>query len=81
MLGTLFAHNDGGVPNTVIEIPDRSEKTFGNLVFFFEFACAVSGYARCKSVRSAQVEAYKEEYVCASRKPGYEEGRKALERE
>ena len=44
MLGTLFAHNDGGVPNTVIEIPDRSEKTFGNLVFFFEFACAVSGY-------------------------------------
>ncbi len=41
--------------------------------------CGFRIYARCKSVRSAQVEAYKEEYVCASRKPGYEEGRKTLE--
>ena len=82
MLGTLFAHNDGGVPNTVIEIPDRSEKTFGNLVFFFEFACAVSGYMLgVNPFDQPGVEAYKKNMFALLGKPGYEEGRKALERE
>lgn len=80
MLGTLFAHNDGGVPNTVIEIPDRSEKTFGNLVFFFEFACAVSGYMLgVNPFDQPGVEAYKKNMFALLGKPGYEEGRKALE--
>ena len=43
-LGTILAHTDGGVPNIVIDIDERSEKTFGELVYFFELACAVSGY-------------------------------------
>ena len=80
MLGTLFAHNDGGVPNTVIEIPDRSEKTFGNLVFFVEFACAVSGYMLgVNPFDQPGVEAYKKNMFALLGKPGYEEGRKALE--
>ena len=80
MLGTLFAHNDGGVPNTVIEIPDRSEKTFGNLVFFFEFACAISGYMLgVNPFDQPGVEAYKKNMFALLGKPGYEEGRKALE--
>ena len=80
MLGTLFAHNDGGMPNTVIEIPDRSEKTFGNLVFFFEFACAVSGYMLgVNPFDQPGVEAYKKNMFALLGKPGYEEGRKALE--
>ena len=80
MLGNLFAHNDGGVPNTVIEIPDRSEKTFGNLVFFFEFACAVSGYMLgVNPFDQPGVEAYKKNMFALLGKPGYEEGRKALE--
>ena len=80
MLGTLFAHNDGGVPNTVIEIPDRSEKTFGNLVFFFEFACAVSGYMLgVNPFDQPGVEAYKKNMFALLGKPGYEEGKKALE--
>ena len=44
MTGTLFAHNDGGVPNVVIEVDNRDEYNFGWLVYFFEIACAVSGY-------------------------------------
>ena len=70
MLGTLFAHNDGGVPNTVIEIPDRSEKTFGNLVFFFEFACAVSGYMLgVNPFDQPGVEAYKKNMFALLDKP------------
>ncbi len=44
MKATLYAHMDGGVPNIVIEVPDRSAYTFGYMVYFFELACAVSGY-------------------------------------
>ena len=79
MLGTLFAHNDGGVPNTVIEIPDRSEKTFGNLVFFFEFACAVSGYMLgVNPFDQPGVEAYKKNMFALLGKPGYEDLTEAL---
>ena len=44
MLATLVAHNDGGVPNIVLELDDKSAYSFGYLVYFFEFACAISGY-------------------------------------
>ena len=80
MLGTLFAHNDGGVPNVVLEVPDRSERTFGNLVFFFELACAVSGYMLgVNPFDQPGVEAYKKNMFALLGKPGYEEGKAALE--
>ena len=44
MEATLLAHNDGGVPNIVIELSDREAYTFGYLVYFFELSCAISGY-------------------------------------
>ncbi|MBR6650581.1 MAG: glucose-6-phosphate isomerase [Clostridia bacterium] len=44
MKATLYAHMDGGVPNIVVEVPDRSAYSFGYMVYFFELACAVSGY-------------------------------------
>lgn len=44
MLGTMQAHKDGGVPSITIEIPSLNEKVLGGLIYFFEFACAVSGY-------------------------------------
>ena len=44
MLATLIAHNDGGVPNMLIEVEDKSAYSFGYIVYFFELACAVSGY-------------------------------------
>ena len=44
MKATLYAHMDGGVPNIVLEVADRSAYTFGYMVYFFELACAVSGY-------------------------------------
>lgn len=44
MLGTIQAHKDGGVPSITIEIPALNEKVLGGLIYFFEFACAVSGY-------------------------------------
>ncbi|MCL2096487.1 MAG: glucose-6-phosphate isomerase [Oscillospiraceae bacterium] len=44
MLGTVIAHTDGGTPNIILNINKRDEKTFGELVYFFELACAVSGY-------------------------------------
>ena len=80
MLGTLFAHNDGGVPNAVLEVPDRSERTFGNLVFFLELACAVSGYMLgVNPFDQPGVEAYKKNMFALLGKPGYEEGKAALE--
>lgn len=44
MLGTMQAHKDGGVPSVTISIPALNEKVLGGLIYFFEFACAVSGY-------------------------------------
>ena len=42
--GTVLAHTDGGVPNLVIRVPDFSEDSLGQLIYFFEKACAISGY-------------------------------------
>ena len=42
--GTMLAHTDGGVPNLIVSIPAMDEYTFGYLVYFFEKACAMSGY-------------------------------------
>jgi len=80
MTGTLFAHNDGGVPNAVIEVEDRSEYSFGYLVYFFELACAISGYMLgVNPFDQPGVEAYKKNMYALLGKPGYEEQKKALE--
>ncbi|MGM9665063.1 MAG: glucose-6-phosphate isomerase, partial [Eubacteriales bacterium] len=73
MLGTLMAHSDGKVPNIVIEIEDRSEYSFGYLVYFFELACAVSGYVLgVNPFNQPGVEAYKKNMFALLGKPGYE---------
>ncbi len=81
MLGTLFAHTDGSVPNAVIEIDDRSAYTFGTLVYFFELACAVSGYMLgVNPFDQPGVEAYKNNMYALLGKPGYENKRAELEK-
>ena len=80
MTATLFAHNDGGVPNVVLEVEDRSEASFGYLVYFFELACAVSGYTLgVNPFNQPGVEAYKKNMFALLGKPGYEDMREKLE--
>ena len=70
MLGTLLAHNDGGVPNIVIELENRSAYTFGWMVYFFELACAVSGYLLgVNPFNQPGVEAYKKNMFALLGKP------------
>ena len=71
--GTLLAHVDGGVPNICIEIPEMSEYEFGYLVYFFEKACAVSGYILgVNPFNQPGVESYKKNMFALLGKPGYE---------
>ena len=80
MLGTLFAHNDGGVPNIVLEVSDRTEYSFGYLAYFFELACAVSGYMLdVNPFNQPGVEAYKKNMFALLGKAGYEQEKAALE--
>ena len=72
-MGTLFAHLDGGVPNIVLEVEDRSAYSFGYLVYFFELACAVSGYMLgVNPFNQPGVEFYKRNMFQLLGKPGYE---------
>ena len=81
MLATLIAHNDGGVANILIEIEDRSAYSFGYLVFFFELACAVSGYMLgVNPFNQPGVEAYKKNMFALLGKPGYENMKEELEK-
>ena len=80
MQGTLFAHIDGGVPNVVIELDDRREFSLGFMIYFFELACAVSGYLLgVNPFDQPGVEAYKKNMFALLGKPGYEEQRSLLE--
>ncbi|MBR2465735.1 MAG: glucose-6-phosphate isomerase [Clostridia bacterium] len=80
MLATLMAHNDGGVPNILLELDDRSAHSFGYTVYFFELACAVSGYMLgVNPFDQPGVEAYKKNMFALLGKPGYEDMKKALE--
>ncbi len=80
-LGTLLAHNDGGVPNVIINIPEISPYSFGYLVYFFEIACAVSGYVLgVNPFNQPGVEDYKKNMFALLKKPGYEELTKELEK-
>ena len=70
--GTLMAHQDGGVPNLRIILPDSSPHTLGQLFFFFEKACAVSGYMLgVNPFDQPGVEAYKKNMFQLLGKPGY----------
>ena len=81
MLATLIAHNDGGVPNILIELEDRSAYSFGYLVYFFELACAVSGYMLgVNPFNQPGVEAYKKNMFALLGKPGYEDMKAELEK-
>lgn len=71
--GTLLAHVDGGVPNICIEIPEMNEYEFGYLVYFFEKACAISGYILgVNPFNQPGVESYKKNMFALLGKPGYE---------
>ncbi len=79
MLGTLLAHNDGGVPNVVLELEDKSEKSLGYLLYFFELACAVSGYTLgVNPFNQPGVESYKKNMFALLGKPGYEAEKEKL---
>ena len=81
MLATLIAHNDGGVPNILIELEDRTAYSFGYLVYFFELACAVSGYMLgVNPFNQPGVEAYKKNMFALLGKPGYEDMKAELEK-
>ncbi len=81
MLATLIAHNDGGVANILIELEDRSAYSFGYLVYFFELACAVSGYMLgVNPFNQPGVEAYKKNMFALLGKPGYEDMKEELEK-
>ncbi len=80
-LATVLAHNDGGVPNIIINIPELSEFYFGYLVYFFEKACAISGYMLgVNPFDQPGVEAYKKNMFALLGKPGYEKEKVALEK-
>ncbi len=80
MNATLLAHMDGGVPNILLQLRDRSEYSFGWLVYFFELACAISGYTLgVNPFNQPGVEAYKKNMYALLGKPGYEAEKAALE--
>ena len=78
--GTVLAHTEGGVPNIVLELEDTSEKSFGYMVYFFEKACAVSGYMLgVNPFDQPGVESYKKNMFALLGKPGYEDRKSELE--
>lgn len=77
--GTILAHTQGGVPNIVLELPNAGEFEYGYMVYFFEKACAVSGYlSGVNPFDQPGVEAYKKNMFALLGKPGYEELRAGL---
>ncbi|TLS52111.1 glucose-6-phosphate isomerase [Paenibacillus antri] len=78
--GTLLAHTDGNVPNTVVTLADTKPYTFGHLVYFFEKACGVSGYLLgVNPFDQPGVEAYKVNMFALLGKPGFEAKKAELE--
>ena len=71
MQGTILAHTEGGVPNMVLEVPEINEHEFGYMVYFFEKACAISGYLLGgEPLRPAGRGELQEEHVRAARQAG-----------
>jgi len=79
--GTILAHNDGGVPNMVLNVPELSPYYFGYMVYFFEKACGISGYLLgVNPFNQPGVEAYKKNMFALLGKPGYEDIKAELEK-
>ncbi|MFD2830114.1 glucose-6-phosphate isomerase [Corticicoccus populi] len=79
MQGTILAHVDGGVPNMVVKIPKFDSYTFGYLVYYFEIACALSGYLLgVNPFNQPGVEAYKKNMFALLGKAGFEDLREQL---
>ena len=79
MKGTQLAHTDGNVPNLVIRVPEQNEFYLGELFYFFEFACGVSGYILgVNPFNQPGVESYKKNMFALLGKPGFEEQREEL---
>lgn len=79
--GTALAHTDGGVPNLTLSVPELSAYYFGQMVYFFERACAVSGYLLgVNPFDQPGVEAYKKNMFALLGKPGYEKEKEELEK-
>lgn len=79
--GTILAHVDGGVPNLVVNVPELNEYHFGYLLYFFEKACAMSGYLLgVNPFDQPGVEAYKKNMFALLGKPGFEEEKAKLEK-
>ncbi|RFU63118.1 glucose-6-phosphate isomerase [Peribacillus glennii] len=77
--GTLIAHTDGEVPNLVIELDEMNEYTYGEMVYFFEKACGISGHLLgVNPFDQPGVEAYKKNMFALLGKPGYEAERAAI---
>ena len=80
MQGTILAHTQGGVPNLVLEVPQINEEELGYLIYFFEKACALSGYLLAVNpFNQPGVESYKKNMFALLGKPGYEDQKQALE--
>lgn len=80
--GTLLAHTEGGVPNLVLESPAVTAENIGYLIYFFEKACAVSGYILgVNPFNQPGVESYKKNMFALLGKPGYESEKEKLEKE
>ena len=80
MDGTLLAHEEGGVPNIVINAGEKNERSLGQLIYFFEYACGLSAYLlQVNPSDQPGVEAYKRNMYALLGKPGYEQERARLE--
>ncbi len=78
--GVILAHTEGGVPNMILELDDTSEKSLGYLIYFFEKACAISGYLLgVNPFNQPGVESYKKNMFALLGKPGYEDRKAELE--
>ena len=78
--GTVLAHNDGGVPNIILNVDSMTEAELGYLIYFFEKACAISGYILgVNPFNQPGVESYKKNMFALLGKPGYEEQKAELE--
>ena len=79
--GTVLAHSDGGTPSLVLHVPEATEAALGYLIYFFEKACAISGYMLgVNPFDQPGVESYKKNMFALLGKPGYEEEKAALEK-
>jgi len=79
MNGTVLAHTDGGVPNLMLHLTAQNEHTLGELFYFFEFACGVSGYMLgVNPFDQPGVESYKKNMFALLGKPGFEKEREEL---